>query len=452
MSLKWRIAFGMAFIAGLVSAFGAVVAYLNTAERLTATIDDSLRSKAAELAPVRNGNDHPGDPDHPGADGQGTRFGCPPNELLTLVNAAQIVAADGTVTRCIGVALPVDPKLVREVQSDPDAQITTAKVGGARYRIITTQRSTSVLQLARSLHENDDILRTLQLRLALFAGAGIAAAALLGWVLATRIVAPLERLRASAERIARTGELDRDVTTSGTGEIRSLTTSFATMVEALGESRRRQQQLVADASHELRTPLTSLQTNAELLERADRLNDTQRHQVSQGIRFEVRELTDLVSELVDLARDPANDVEATGPLDLAVIARGVADAAGRRTTRPITLDVHDATPIVGRSKALTRAASNLVDNAIKHGADAGADGAIEVSVHGTTFEVRDHGPGIPPADLPKVFDRFYRADVARTEPGSGLGLAIVAQVVDRHGGTVFARNHPDGGAVVGFTL
>jgi two-component system sensor histidine kinase MprB len=124
------------------------------------------------------------------------------------------------------------------------------------------------------------------------------------------------------------------------------------------------------------------------------------------------------------------------------------DAAARRTPRSITLDVRDASPIVGRSKALTRAVSNLVDNAIKHG----ADGPVEVSVHGTTFEVRDHGPGIPPADLPKIFDRFYRADVARTEPGSGLGLAIVAQVVERHGGTVFARNHPDGGAVVGFTL
>ncbi len=458
MSLKWRIAFGMAFIAGLVSAFGAVVAYLNTADRLTATIDDSLRGKAADLAPQRGGSDHPGDPDRSGADGQGTRFGCPPNELLTVVNAVQVVAAGGTVTRCIGVALPVDTAVIRRVQAGAGASLTTVKVGDTRYRVIATPRSTSVLLLARSLRENDDVLRALQLRLALFAGAGIIAAALLGWVLATRIVAPLERLRASAERIARTGELDGDVTTSGTGEIRSLTTSFATMVEALSESRRRQQQLVADASHELRTPLTSLQTNAELLERADRLTDAQRQQVSEGIRFEVRELTDLVSELVDLARDPANDDEDTGPLDLAVVAQGVVEAAGRRTNQPITLDVQDATPIVGRSKALTRAASNLVDNAIKHGGGASGAGAsdsgapIEISVHGTTFEVRDHGPGIPPADLPKIFDRFYRADVARTEPGSGLGLAIVAQVVEDHGGTVFARNHPDGGAVVGFRL
>ena len=106
-----------------------------------------------------------------------------------------------------------------------------------------------------------------------------------------------------------------------------------------------------------------------------------------------------------------------------------------------------ASEVIGRSKALTRAISNLVDNAIKHG-----DGEIDVSVDGRTVEVRDHGAGIPESDLAHVFDRFYRADVARTEPGSGLGLSIVAQVVERHGGSVFARNHPGGGAVVGFTL
>jgi len=125
----------------------------------------------------------------------------------------------------------------------------------------------------------------------------------------------------------------------------------------------------------------------------------------------------------------------------------VVEAARRRTDRAITIDATGAASVPGRTKALTRAVSNLVDNAIKHG-----DGEIDVAVHRGTVEVRDHGRGIPEADLPKVFDRFYRADVARTEPGSGLGLAIVAQVVERHGGTVFARNSPDGGAIVGFTL
>ena len=132
---------------------------------------------------------------------------------------------------------------------------------------------------------------------------------------------------------------------------------------------------------------------------------------------------------------------------LADLATAAVDAARLRTDRPLLL--HEESPAVvhGRARALARAISNLLDNAIKYGA-----GPIEVTISGATLEVRDHGAGIPETDLPRVFDRFYRADAARTEAGSGLGLAIVAQVVERHGGTVSARNAADGGAVVGFTL
>ncbi|MBK5288563.1 MAG: two-component sensor histidine kinase, partial [Acidimicrobiia bacterium] len=124
----------------------------------------------------------------------------------------------------------------------------------------------------------------------------------------------------------------------------------------------------------------------------------------------------------------------------------VVAAARHRTPRTISLDPGKPATIVGRPKALSRAISNLVDNAIKHGA-----GAIEIEIDGGSISVRDHGPGIPEADLPRIFD-LDRAGVARTEAGSGLGLAIVAQVVEHHGGAVFAHNHPDGGAVIGFSL
>ncbi len=431
----------MAAIAALVSAFGATAAYLNTADRLGATIDDTLLAQARQIS----GFGRDGDRDHSGPN---PSDGC---ALPGLANTAQVVRADGTVTLCFesGVRLPVDTATVNAVTRDGEARLTTETVGGTEYRIVTVARSTAndVVQLGRSLAENDKVLRSLRVRLLLSTLGGVIAAAVLGWLLATRIVAPIGRLRRSAETIARTGDLDGEIPSGGAGEVGSLTASFATMVGALAESRRRQHQLVTDASHELRTPLTSLQTNAELLDRADRLTEAQRHQVSEGIRFEVRELTDLVSELVDLARDPDTDVEPDGTIDLERVTLGVVDAARRRTDRDIAVAVRDAAPAIGRTKALTRAISNLVDNAIKHG-----DGEIDVSIHDRTVEVRDHGRGIPESDLPHVFDRFYRADVARTEPGSGLGLAIVAQVVERHGGSVFARNHLDGGAIVGFTL
>ena len=445
MSLRWRIALSMAAIAALVSAFGATAAYLNTADRLTASIDESLRAKASDLSFTPGGGPHHDDQGR----GDGPS-GCPFAGTIEPATAAQTVTQDGTVVQCLdgGVRIPVDHTIVATALRVGAPQLSSAHVKGARYRVVTIPRSSdTVLQLGRSLDENDGVLNALRIRLLLFAIGGVLAAAFLGWILATRIVSPIERLRKSAEHIARTGDLDGEVPTAGTGEVGSLTTSFATMVDALGESRRRQQQLVADASHELRTPLTSLQTNAELLKRGDRLTVDQRSQVSGGIRFEVRELTDLVSELVDLARDPANDAEPVAPVSLDALTTDVVEAARRRTDRSITIDVSRAATVSGRTKALTRAVSNLVDNAIKHG-----DGAIEVAAHGGTVEVRDHGRGIPEADLPKVFDRFYRADVARTEPGSGLGLAIVAQVVERHGGSVFVRNSPDGGAIVGFTL
>ena len=116
----------------------------------------------------------------------------------------------------------------------------------------------------------------------------IAAAALLGWVFARRLVRPIERLRDTAERIARTQDLEvTDPARPAAVRSGASPTSFSTMVDALAVSKRQQQQLVTDASHELRTPLTSLRTNAELLDRADPLNPEQQQRVVQGIRLEV---------------------------------------------------------------------------------------------------------------------------------------------------------------------
>ena len=119
--------------------------------------------------------------------------------------------------------------------------------------------------MGRSLNEVDDVLSSLKLRLGLIGAIGVAAAVLAGWLIAGRIVKPIDRLRVTAEDIARTQDLTTPVPTEGAAEIGSLSRSFTTMVDALATSRREQQRLVGDASHELRTPLTSLRTNAELL-------------------------------------------------------------------------------------------------------------------------------------------------------------------------------------------
>ncbi len=444
MSLKWRIAVGMAVIAAFVAAFGATAAYLTTAARLHDDLDQSLRDTAARLS----ANPATGfDPDHDGGPARGQ--GCPPAGFLQPATVAQLVTADGTVAlNCLPGSRTVPAAANHHDDHDASPEVYTVHTRHGSYRMIAVvHQDGTALQLGRGLQSIDDVLGSLQIRLAVLTGAGVLAAALLGWFLASRLVRPINRLQHATERIARTGDLGTDVPEGGPGEVGELAGSFTTMVRALRDSRARQQRLVADASHELRTPLTSLQTNAELLGRGDRLTTDQRRQVSDGIRFEVGELTDLVTELVALARDPDADGEESTEVDLAELATTAVEAARLRTDRPVAFTTTGRTTVTGRPRSLARAISNLLDNAIKYGA-----GAIDVTVHDHTVDVRDHGPGIPEADLAHVFDRFYRSDAARTEPGSGLGLAIVAQVAERHGGTVAARNADGGGAVVGFTL
>jgi two-component system sensor histidine kinase MprB len=162
---------------------------------------------------------------------------------------------------------------------------------------------------------------------------------------------------------------------------------------------------------------------------------------------ELRELTGLVNELIELATDE-RDEEPVEDVVLARIGERAAVRLARRASRQVTLDLDDSV-VTGRERAIERAVTNLLDNAAKFDT---TRLPIELTIANATISVRDHGPGIAPADQPLVFERFYRSDEARSRPGSGLGLSIVRAVATAHGGGVFVRNHPDGGAIVGFTL
>ncbi|MEV7025527.1 ATP-binding protein, partial [Kitasatospora sp. NPDC093558] len=188
--------------------------------------------------------------------------------------------------------------------------------------------------------------------------------------------------------------------------------------------------------------------NLAVLPSLDRLPPAERTALLDDLAEEAKELTLLVDELVALAAEQKADED---PVDvvLADVVREAAAQARRRTGREITVDA-DATVVTARPDALARAVGNLLDNAAKF--DPAGAAPIDVVVRGPRVEVRDRGPGIDPADLERVFDRFYRATAARSLPGSGLGLAIVHEVATSHGGTAFAVNRDGGGAVIGFTL
>ncbi len=192
--------------------------------------------------------------------------------------------------------------------------------------------------------------------------------------------------------------------------------------------------------------MTSLRTNVEVLLSGAQLDDDDRDRLLADIVEQSEELSALVTDLIEVARGdtPPTNVEDTR-LDR-LVEEGI-DRARRNTTDVEFVEDLRPVSVQGSPERLIRAINNLLDNAALHG---GRRGAVEVTVDQTGLTVRDHGDGIPEADLSHVFDRFFRGANSRSRQGSGLGLAIVSQVAQQHHGTITAANAPDGGAV--FTL
>jgi two-component system sensor histidine kinase MprB len=283
----------------------------------------------------------------------------------------------------------------------------------------------------------------------LFGIAGMIIAGLAGWAVARNGLRPVRRLTASVEDIARTQRLD-PIPIEGSDEVARLSQSFNQMLHALSASQHRQRQLVADAGHELRTPLTSLRTNLDLLVQADAssgFSPESRAELLSDVRAQIGEMTTLIGDLVELARD--EPVPPTvEPVELtAVLGQAVARV---RRRADVEFDVHTAPWwVTGDADALERAITNLLDNAAKWSPEGGV---VTVRLEGGTLTVADQGPGISPEDLPHVFERFYRAAESRGMPGSGLGLSIVRSIAERHGGSVRAESGAEGGAIFRLTV
>ncbi len=316
---------------------------------------------------------------------------------------------------------------------------------GERFRVATVPAgSGQALMLAQPLAANDRTLEKLGGVLFVFGALGVLTALLAGWLVARNGLRPVRRLTAAVERIAVTEDL-APLRIEGDDEVARLATAFNQMLLALGASRDRQRRLVADASHELRTPLTSLRTNLDLLRQAEgnsALPPEARLELLDDVRGQIEELSALVGDLVELARDEPM-TRGIGEVDLAdVVERAVTRV--RRRAHGVSFDVAlDTWPVVGDSSSLERAVTNLLDNAAKWSP---TDGTVSVRLSEGCLVVDDQGSGIDEADLPHVFERFYRSEESRAMPGSGLGLAIVRQVLDRHGGRIEVSEAPGGGA------
>jgi signal transduction histidine kinase len=275
------------------------------------------------------------------------------------------------------------------------------------------------------------------------------------WLVAGRALRPLAEVAATAAAAGR----DRDFTRrlprrAGSDQVAMLADSFNWMLEQLEDAYRQlavalegQRRFVADASHELRTPLTTIQVNSGLLARGPALPEHVQAAAVKDIAQESERMGRLVDQLLTLAHADSGLRLQLAPVDLQALVEDVGRQActshpGRRITTETA-----AAGVRGDDDALRQLLWILVENACRHSR---AEGAVRIRLWTepgwARLEVADQGPGIPPFDLERIFERFQRVDPARTAGGAGLGLAIARWLAVEHGGRVLARNNAAGGA------
>jgi len=444
--VSFRRRVGLAAAAAVAAAvlLAFLTAYLVVRGELRSEIDRSLRHRvgAIQRLAAHAPDVEPALPPPP----VGVRLGGPPG-------AAQFVEPDGAVLRpgADRSRLPVDARTERLARGGGDAYFADDGVDGRHVRILTASLpGGGVIQVARPLGEVDSVLARLRLVLGLVFMLGVAVALILGRAVTRAALAPVARLTEASEHVAVTRDLSRRIDGEGSDELGRLAASFNTMLDALQRSMAAldastvaQRQLVADASHELRTPLTSLRTNVEVLRDPVGLPDGARRCLVEEVGDQIDDLTELVADLIQLARGDEPLVERED-VRLDRLVEEAAQRARRHAPAVHFRLALEPAVVDGVPERLERAVSNLLDNAAKFSPPGGD---IEVRLRDGELSVRDHGPGIDPRDLPHVFDRFYRADGAPAVPGSGLGLAIVKQVAEAHEGRVEAAAAGGGGTV-----
>lgn len=448
MSLRRRIALAAAVAVAAVAVAVAVVGYAITRSHLIGELRQELWARARPELQSHPGGRPFSQPRGPSSR-EGEHFGPPPAQPLGAAPGYfQVVHPDGSTSDFEGetVALPVDQRVIEIARSGRGSFFTSATVRGVRVEVLSVGDPYDhwAIQVALPMTGVDSVLNGLLLPYGLLIGGGVVLALLLGVLISRSALSPIERFLRRTEAVA--SDLNRPgrIEETGAAELRRLAASFNSTLDALELSVEAQRHLVADASHELRTPMAALRSDIQIFLESERLPLAERESLQQSILAELDELTQVVADVVDLARGSTPTTQAE-PVELdAIVAEAVQRA--RRRAPNLRFDVSLGSSVVeGVPDRVARAVTNVIDNASKWSPP---EGIIEITLRDTTLTVRDHGPGFAKSDLPHVFDRFYRASDARRLPGSGLGLAIVKQTAEAHGGSAVASNAPGGGAVL----
>ena len=447
VSLRARIGVLAAVAAAGAVILVSVVAFFIVRQNILASLDANLLQRATAAA-----QSELVDPQQLASTPTGA-LGAGDIRLALLYENGLAQSAGGAAT-----APPLGEEELAVARGEAVSSVRTATDGRVQYRVVAVDAGQGrALVIGQRLDATRAVLTRLGIALPAIGGVGVAMAALAGAAVARTGLRPVQELTEAAERVAATGEL-RPIPVDGSDELARLTASFNDMLGALAASQEQQRRLVADAGHELRTPLTSMRTNLELLAAASRpgappLPESDRAEILDDLQAQISELSTLVGDLVELAREDAPQV-VHEPVELTdVISRALERARRRAGDVEFTATLLPWT-LIGDATALERAVLNLLDNAAKW-SPPGATVRVQmrpIDQWSVLLEVADTGPGIAEQDLPRVFDRFYRAPGARTMPGSGLGLSIVRQVAVRHGGAVWAGRASEGGALLALRL
>ncbi len=454
-TIRVRLTLWYVALLGLILLMFSAFLYVSLARSLLSELDTSLSTTASQVAANLNN-----------VDGQ-MSLGDAPDTLpagtvavLYDRSGQQVLARD---PRQALFTLP--GALARAAHGQSDASDTVKLADGSNWRVYTTPLGdngmTAILQVARSERDVELALRQLVVLIAVAIPATLLLAVAGGLFLAGRALGPIDNITRAAGHIS-AENLGRRLNFNGfDDEVGRLAATFDGMLDRLEAAFQRQRQFTADASHELRTPLAMLRSQIDVaLQRRRRV--AEHEQILASLREDTERLSQLVSELLTLARaDAGEDVLGREPVDLHDLAEQVVGAMQPLAeSRTVRLQLARGTSmaavvVVGDQTRLTQLLVNLVDNGLKY---TPANGTVVVSVLGDgdagILRVTDTGVGIAAEHLPHVFERFYRADPARSraEGGAGLGLAICQWIAHAHGGTIQVESEAGRGTTVSVVL
>lgn len=282
---------------------------------------------------------------------------------------------------------------------------------------------------------------------------------LLAVVISRSVARPLQKVAAAAESIAQ-GDYNQQIPVQGPDEVRRVASSFNTMAAQVAATQQAQRDFVANVSHDLKTPLTSVTGWSQALLDGTAGKPEQQEQAVRIIHDEAGRMTRMVEQLLDLAKIESGQLQLNRePVDLAQLMQEVHRNLARRAEEKevhLAMEIAPVAAVAGDRDRLVQILTNLVDNALNH-TPPGGRVQITLKPYGdraAELIVQDSGPGIPPEDLSRIFERFYRVDRSRhrtsERQGVGLGLAIVKELVEAHNGRITAHSHPGQGST--FTL